>query len=146
MKKQQLLITNKVRPLPASTESLVKACPMCRLSQKNDTKHTKSGSKSQKGSDSPGRASELELWYRRYTTAQPAKSQSSFKKKKKKRKKKKEKSRTFPNKVMPHAICGFKLLSTPGSCDIQGSHPFTLVQGSPRRMRKSLWCVPGDYK
>lgn len=65
---------------------------------------------------------------------------------KKKRKKKKEKSRTFPNKVMPHAICGFKLLSTPGACDIQGSHPFTLMQGSPRRMRKSLWCVSGDYK
>lgn len=92
MKKQQLLITNKVRPLPASTESLVKACPMCRLSQKNDTKHTKSGSKSQKGSDSPGRASELELWYRRYTTAQPAKSQSSFKKKKKE-----EEERKKPN-------------------------------------------------
>lgn len=79
----------------------------------------------------------------RCNTAQPAQSPSSFKKREKETK---TKTRTSPNKVMPHAVCGFQLLSTPGSCDTHGSLRSVLVQASPERMRTRLWCASGDYK
>lgn len=65
------------------------------------------------------------------------------KKERKRKEKKGRKRRTFPNKGMPHAICGFELLSTEGSCDIHSRHPFTLVPGSAGRMREPLVCLGG---
>lgn len=134
--KPKLSLTSKARGLPAATEPpLVSFVESLR---KWHSKCTKSGSKSQKDSDSPGCAEELELWVHEVHPC-PGCQESTYLRererwkegrKQDRKKGKREEARTFPNKVTPHARCGSEWLSILGPCDIPCSHGFTLLWGS----------------
>lgn len=129
----------------SGTESLVRTCPIYRLSQKITQKHKVRLQISGALRKALIQQGVLRSWNsgdRRYPHC-PTCQQPIFLWKTKKKKK----AQTFPNKVMTHAICGFKLLGMLGSYDIHCSYHSTHnKRGSPGRMSWSLWCAPGDYK
>lgn len=90
--KQQLLLTNKARTLPAGTKSLVKACPICRLSQTMTQNTRRQDLNLRKALIHQGVLQGCNFGDGRHTTASLPRANLPFKKKKKEKKKKGEPS------------------------------------------------------